>query len=155
MRPHAPSLASLHLGTIAFLLWLIGWPVAIAVYRLTSRVLRTGGPRGRRDLCSSGGLLPNTDRYGPRLVFWADCCRRRVGLQADTVMPTALDSGQRSPRRKWFLRMGIVVALVAPVVLALTLPYSESAVRQRDDARRGWRDCFGDLRRHSLCAELG
>lgn len=43
-------------------------------------------------------------------------------------MPTALDSGQRSPRRKWFLRIGIVVALVAPVVLALTLPYSESAV---------------------------
>jgi hypothetical protein len=43
-------------------------------------------------------------------------------------MPTALDNGQRSPRTKWFLRMGIVVALVAPIVLALTLPYSDSAV---------------------------
>jgi hypothetical protein len=43
-------------------------------------------------------------------------------------MPTDLDKGQRAPRKKWFLRMGIVVALVAPIVLALTLPYSESAV---------------------------
>jgi hypothetical protein len=43
MRPNAPSLANLHLGTIAFLLWLIGWPVAIAVYRLTAHVCGPGG----------------------------------------------------------------------------------------------------------------
>jgi hypothetical protein len=42
--------------------------------------------------------------------------------------PNALDNGQRSSRKTWFLRMGIVLALVAPIVLALTLPYSESAV---------------------------
>ena len=43
-------------------------------------------------------------------------------------MPSDLDHGRRASRTQWSLRMGIVVALVAPIVLALTLPYSESAV---------------------------
>lgn len=61
MRPHAPSLASLHLGTIAFLLWLIGWPLPSPSIALPPACCGPGG------LGADATCAPAEDYY-PTLI---------------------------------------------------------------------------------------
>jgi hypothetical protein len=44
-------MARFHLGTVFFVLWLIGWPVAIALYRATHDLCGPGG-RGADRTCA-------------------------------------------------------------------------------------------------------
>jgi hypothetical protein len=56
-----PSLPPLHLARALFVLWLVGWPVAIVLYRATYDVC---GPEG---LGPGGTCMPAEDYY-PTLI---------------------------------------------------------------------------------------